>query len=521
MANNNIFQRQITPVKPKVLEQERIYVYTPIADTSTQGIASYNDTDFKVNRGVVSLIWPEQMLVEQLADPLANVSNIKLLSDEFEHTNTPATVTNPTTKTTYTSNTAEVKLNRKDRNAFEKPDLVMLDQNDFEATTQDNTDYVKYTLKKNDPLATPSLVQLDNQDFKRDVQGIVSINWPYAHDGSGTTKTNGYGLVKISTNNGLKFDTAGNLQLDPLGIKVHPTYGGNASNGFTNYSSYVDSNGLATRDENGYPKLAITKEAVGLSKVENKAITEYKYTDMDYFGFQYPIERKFENVYNTFRQEDKALEKKWFGDWNPPAESKNTPQKWLAALDENDDSIWESIMSLKTFLGYYENLEALKSVHPANRDVYGATAYLLDSQSYWAVRVSGVDYFVAHDEEFDAFIIENKDKFKPGDRIGIIDTNQVYQWNGEQAKLLSEPLSYEWYNSYVVTAEFTDYMETDAKKFKPNGTAAAGTSGLWAQSDHVHPTDETRLAADVYNSTVINIASELESEHDNFKIIFD
>ena len=514
MANNNIFQRQITPVKPKVLEQERIYVYTPIADTSTQGIASYNDTDFKVNRGVVSLIWPEQMLVERLADPLTNISNIKLLSDEFEHTNTPATVTNPTTKTTYTSNTAEVKLNRKDRNAFEKPDLVMLDQNDFETTTQDDTDYVKYTLKKNDPLATPSLVQLDNQDFKRDAQGIVSINWPYAHNSGGTTKTNGYGLVKISSNKGLKFDDSGNLIFDSSIVNVHPTYGNPT---FSGYSSYVDNRGIAVKDENGYPKVAITKDAVGLDKVENKAFGDYTWSNLS-DNIKTEINNRIEQS-GTTKVND--LETKWFGDWTPPTESKNTPQKWLTSLDDNAESIWESITSLKRFLGYYDNLDALKAAHPANRDVYGSTAFLLSSQTYWAVRATGVTYVLARDEELNPFINNNKSKFKVGDKIGIVETNQIFVWDGTQANLSGASLTYEWYNTNVSTTEFTDYMETDASKFKSNGMASAGTSGLWAQSDHIHPTDKTRLSVKDFNETAIHLVSDLSDEYPNFLITLD
>ena len=173
---NNIFQQQITPVKPKTIESERIFVYVPTAAKNIQGIASYNDRDFGVNNGHVSLIWPEQMLIEQLANPLNNISKIKLLSDEFVNTNNSANIKNPVTGTVYNSNTAEVKLNRQMRDAFARPELVMLDDvSDFETVVGSNK-YVKYVLKRNNPLEQPSLIQISTADFIRK-NNIVSINW--------------------------------------------------------------------------------------------------------------------------------------------------------------------------------------------------------------------------------------------------------------------------------------------------------------------------------------------------------
>ena len=176
---NNIFQNQITPVKPKVLEGERIYVYVPTATKDIQGIASYNTRDFGVNNGHVSLIWPKQMLVEELSNPLTQVSNIKVLADEFVNTNNVASLTNPITGVTYNSNTAEVMLNRKNRDAFTRPDFVMLDNvADFETST-DAEGFVKYTLKRNNPLVQPSLIQIAPEDFIRK-NSIVKINWDVA-----------------------------------------------------------------------------------------------------------------------------------------------------------------------------------------------------------------------------------------------------------------------------------------------------------------------------------------------------
>ena len=37
-------------------------------------------------------------------------------------------------------------------------------------------------------------------------------------------------------------------------------------------------------------------------------------------------------------------------------------------------------------------------------------------------------------------------------------------------------------------------FETDANAYKENGTASVGTSENISRSDHVHPTDQTRLS---------------------------
>ena len=52
---NNIFQQAVTPVKPKSLAQERIFVYVEEATVNTKGIASFGQDDFIVNNGHVVL----------------------------------------------------------------------------------------------------------------------------------------------------------------------------------------------------------------------------------------------------------------------------------------------------------------------------------------------------------------------------------------------------------------------------------------------------------------------------------
>ena len=58
---DNIFQRKITPVVPKTLSNERIFVYVPDATAEQAGVASYNLNEFTLDRSEnnkVSIIWP-------------------------------------------------------------------------------------------------------------------------------------------------------------------------------------------------------------------------------------------------------------------------------------------------------------------------------------------------------------------------------------------------------------------------------------------------------------------------------
>lgn len=509
---NNIFQQQITPVKPKVLANERVFVYVPKATTGAVGIASYNSRDFSVNNGQVSLIWPMQTQIEQLSNPLTQISRVKLLDDEFENTQNSVSLVNPVTGTTYNSSSAEVQLNRKNRNAFTRPDFVMLDStSDFETSIDDNG-YVKYTIQRNNPLDEPSLIKVDTNDFNRTEQEVVNINWPYAHNGSGTDRTNGFGLVKISNNSegGLEFTNDGILSVNISKVaKIKPTYGADANTGFTNYDDFVGEDSYAKTDSYGYPLLSITKEAVGLSKVENKAFNEYTYNDLGQ-----SFKDSIDSMLNL--KLDKTTWNSLFNDWQPPTETRSTPQKWLTVLDNEDEAIWESLTSLRRFLGYFENLNALEAVYPPSNVLYGSTAFLLNYKTYWAIKAINVDYMIARDEDLQQFIIDNQTSLINGDRIGVNENTDIYVYNDGEATLISDKVQYDWYNTNVDAEVFNDYMETDATKFRPDGVASAGTSGMWAQSDHIHPTDLTRLSKDTYNQQTINITSDKSSEYDDF-----
>lgn len=574
----NIFQRNIVPEKPRILRDERVYVYVPKATNDSPGIASFKNEDFGVNDGKVSLIWPMQMDVERLADPTQNVARIKVLSDEFENTGERATVTNPVTGTTYGSTTAEVKLKRKDRKAFTRPDLVQIDEGDFDATRDDQTGYVKYTLKKNDPFQKPSLVQLDTQDFKRPA-GVVQINWPIANTDNGSSNTNGFGLVRINDDpkvGCLSYDADGNLQVDLEAVRtsgfisIRPTYGGTKENGFIDIDNYRDPvTGLAKRGPNNNPLIAITKEAVGLSNVANKAFGDYTYEE---FG---------ELMKNHFEQRfgaklDKETWDVLFSDWNPPSPDKATPQQWFEILEGVDESIREQFRSIRLFLGYFEDLNALTALYPAAEPIYGSTAYLLSYRTYYAVRTQNVDkmfatdaeatsydppkdskgkylyaiyitgskatgnrfmwtseaktyrpygdagdaqwvdYFLSEDEDLAGFIEDHRSTLVNGDRIGIRETGQVYIWNGTEAELSADKVYYEWYDTNVSNLSFMDFVEKSASAFQPDGVASPGNSGLWAQSNHIHPSDPKKLDLVTFQRTSVTVTSELNSGEEDF-----
>ena len=575
MAGQNIFQRNIVPEKPRTLRDERVYVYVPKATNDSPGIASYNDRDFGVNNGKVSLKWPMQMDVERLSDPTQMVSRIKVLSDEFESTGKTASVTNPATGVTYQSQTAEVQLKRKDRKAFERPDLVQIDEGDFDATRQENG-YVKYTLKVNDPFDKPSLVQLDKQDFKRTPDGVVQINWPIASTGEGTENTDGLGLVKIAPGSAgmLTYSANGDLEVDLEALRqsgyisIRPTYGANAETGFENIDEYVAPTGLALRGPDSELLLAITKEAVGLSKVANKSFDEFVYSD---FGQQ--MQKYFETQFGL--KLDKQTWDNLFSYWNPPTTDKATPQQWFEILEGEDESLRDQLRTIRLFLGYFDDLNALTALYPANELVYGSTAYLLSYRTYYAVRTQNVDkmfatdaeakaytppkdskgnwlyaiyitgskatgnrfmwtsesktyvpygvagdaiwldYFLNEDEDLQSFIEEHSAELVAGDRIGIRETGQIFIWDGTKANLSSETVYYEWYDTGVSNLSFMDFVEKSAAAFQPDGEASPGNSGLWAQSNHVHPHDPDKLDVAIFKRTNVTVTSEYQ-EDNNF-----
>lgn len=466
MANNNLFQQIVTPEKPKILADERVYVYVPTATNSDAGIASFKNKDFNIKDGRVSLIWPMQMDIEKLSNPLANVSRIKVLSDEFEQTGNTATVINLNTGEEYSSKTAEVKLKRTGRNAFLRPDLVQLDMHDFVAK-EDGVGFVKYTIKENNPFVEPSLVQVDTKDFRTENKNIVRISWPLAHDASSNTNTNGYGLVKIANNSEgyLKYSENGFLELDSDKIftsdkaTIKPLYSGTKDSGFNDIDDYLV-NGKAARNKSGNVLLAITKDAVGLTNVANRTFASYKYEE---FGeeMQESLKSKFDEkvnlkVYNV--QYDRL-------------------RSDIAKLNGVDNALQaeiDTLKSVKLFLGYFATPEVLKSEYPASEEYFACYARVLSTNTYWTVQHNETDNYV-------------------------------------------------WVDTTYSKIDFIDYVETDSRKLKPNGVASIGSSMNWVSSDHVHPTDTTRLDASLFHGTRVSFSSAHgnSTQSDYFKLRFN
>lgn len=137
----NIFQKSITPDKPRVLAEEQIYVYVPMATSTNAGIASYNRDQFDVIGSEVSLKWPAESFAQ---GPIETPSVVKVLGNEFEYTGNLVELISGNSR--LASNKLEVQLKRVLRDAYEKPELVMLDPNYFVRTIveKDGKQYYKY-----------------------------------------------------------------------------------------------------------------------------------------------------------------------------------------------------------------------------------------------------------------------------------------------------------------------------------------------------------------------------------------
>jgi len=443
------FRQQVVPEKPKVLGEERIFVYSPIATANSKGIASFETKDFSTVQGKVKLRWPMDMMVEQLADPTVRPSLTKVLSDEFEKTTIVTKLINPATGIEYESETAEIKLNRRTRNALTRPELVMLG-NDFEAevvTGPAGESFNKYNIKRQNPLLTPTVVQLDPDDFEL-ASGIININWPFAHE------TTSYGLVKIKTAGGLNFDAENALQLDVdvvrANTRIKPTY-------TEDDTDYIDlETGLAKRDVDGNTLIKITKAAVGLDSVENKAFSEWEYDDFGTAMKAY-LQAQYDAKLN------KALwdgESGLFRDWDTADASDGTVRKYLELLSDEDSSLWASIQSLGLFLGFFATQSALETAHPASESLSGHLAYVTATSTYWIV-VYNVD---------------------------------VWEWQDTLAEF-----------------DFMELMELDPDNLQQNGDVpSVGSSGKWVNSDHVHPSDAAKL--DV--GTTVQITTDAPGDGD-------
>lgn len=149
-----------------------------------------------------------------------------------------------------------------------------------------------------------------------------------------------------------------------------------------------------------------------------------------------------------------------FGTWNPVQGSGGTVQGWFEKLETQDETLDESLSDLRDIVNNFHNVyETPADLPTATAALYGSTAFVLSTSTIWSVRlVSGT-------------------------------TDQ-----------------YEWYDTEQTT-DLMDIMEIDASVYRADGTPSAGISKRWAQSDHRHPTDETRLAKTIYQSTNVGVIS--------------
>ena len=512
---SNIYQRIVVPDKPKVLEEERIYVYMPTAGENKQGLASFEDRDFNVINGHVKLRWPMQDLVEN-ADPLEKPSFVKLTTDEFVKTDREVTA-NYTDTEKYASNKIELKLKRTNRRAFERPDLVMLNRDDF--SEEDVNGYVKYSLKANNPLNMASIVKLKNTDFSYDDgERLVNIKWPQAHTGSA-------GLVDVDTANGyLKFDS-NKLQVDYGKIKTKLDPYMNVAvkyEGDTDYS-------LAERDATGhYSKIDITKKSLGLSKVANKSWEDYvnemaRRDDI--------ITEKLEGGYVSQATWDDTWVRR-MGDFRGSGDA-NTVQKWFKKLEDKDASLGDSIRTLKISFGVAENETVLNGKYPPNAKDAGTTIFVLSTASYWVIRpVSDkVDKYIKYFRESVSTLINTIVEaandgitFEPGDVIVELNEGIEYEYEkvGDKFEWINKgerPYNWCWYNT-AFTSEVSDiyqFVEEDADNIYPADRVASvsvGISGKWIQSDHIHPSDPHKVEAEIVEKGKIRVKTLPDSDYD-------
>lgn len=506
----NIFQRQITPVKPKILEAAEIYVYVPTADADGKGLASFNQRDFSSPDGHVSLKWPMRMMVEDLADPLLRPSLVKVLEGEFEHTNQATVLENPVTKQSYTTNTTEIKLKRENLDALARPELVMLNAQDFEAVQVNN--YNEYKIKRRNPLEQQTIVKMDATDFKYE-NNLVKLKWPIANN------TGRLGLMKISAepDSSLRIDSEGNLQIDteaflnnfkqPISIK--PTY----SPDFTDINQYVEVDGLAKRNIHGNELIAINKNAVGLSNVENKHFSDWVYTD---FG------STMKGTFNSkfLEKLDKTL---WdgptglFRDWLPPTSDRNTVQKWLGRLENVDSSLLSSIQSMRVALGFYGTNTDLMAAYPASALLFGSYAYVIASGTYWAIHpilVGSYQFFFRDNsglEDITGQVLND---------VAInLSTGVEYSWNGlTWDNLGAHPEKWEWFDTTKTNLDLIDFVETDPTVLRPNApVASVGNSGKWVHSNHEHPSDPSKLDIGIIEDAQVTITT-VDSDTNDFRI---
>ena len=291
----DIFQKSITPDKPRVLAEEQIYVYVPMATSTNAGIASYNRDQFDIIGSEVSLKWPAESFVQ---GPIETPSIVKVLDNEFEYTGNLVDLVSGNSK--ISSDKLEVQLKRILRDAYERPELVMLDPNYFVRTIveKDGKQYYKY----NTTAVHYNMSQKLSEDEQ--AQARQNISASSISDNEATNKRIDALLqTGVYTVNG----QAGNVVLKNSDLEND-----------TNYATeqYVQENGgkidkIVLNDNeqeiiNKIVTLTIDKTTVGLSNVDNtsdlnKPISTQTQTALD--GLNQTITNNFNNLNSSIENE--------------------------------------------------------------------------------------------------------------------------------------------------------------------------------------------------------------------------
>lgn len=291
----DIFQKSITPDKPRVLAEEQIYVYVPMATSTNAGIASYNRDQFDIIGSEVSLKWPAESFTQ---GPIETPSIIKVLDNEFEYTGNLVDLISGNSK--ISSDKLEVQLKRILRDAYERPELVMLDPNYFvrTITEKDGKQYYKYN--------TTAIHYNMSQNLSEDEQAQArqNISASSISDNDATNKRIDALLqTGVYSING----KTGNVVLKNSDLEND-----------TNYATeqYVQENGgkidkiLLNNEEQAIVdkavNLTINKTTVGLSNVDNtsdlnKPISTQTQTALD--GLNQTITNNFNNLNSSIENE--------------------------------------------------------------------------------------------------------------------------------------------------------------------------------------------------------------------------
>ena len=219
----DIVEQRVTPNTPRVIDNQEVKVYVPVASSSQKGVAKYNPTDFFIDsKGSVNLRHPisqQRAFANPLVDPEAmanigqpghendnSVSLIKLLDIEFKHLQEGEYGYDPR------SILGVLKLNREQlsQESLEKPSLVMLNSLDFlqivtaEGYTKSNIRWPLYPIDD----TTKDIVEdttrklsfvMSHVYFDIDANKLLTLNLPIASEPSEVLDAEkGFGMVRIN-----------------------------------------------------------------------------------------------------------------------------------------------------------------------------------------------------------------------------------------------------------------------------------------------------------------------------------